>query len=97
MKTLGDKILHGLAFTIGAIAWTKAFEAFRIWRIGIAMVVGALAALAVGVAIELIQSYVPRRSSDVQDFLADVLGVLAAMVIIALWHWIRVKVRLSNG
>jgi VanZ family protein len=80
LKTFGDKVLHGFAFTVGGLLWAKTLESLRplhrIW----AAIVGACVALTVGVAIELLQRYVPGRSCDLLDFWADVIGVLPSVL-----------------
>jgi VanZ family protein len=84
VKTLGDKILHAGAFTIGGVIWIKALETSpKLTRAG-AWIAGMVAALLIGIAIELLQRYVPTRSSDARDFLADILGVLVAVIYLTL-------------
>jgi len=84
VQTLGDKILHGAAFTVGGVFWIRALEtAPRLTRAG-AWVAGTLAALLIGLAIEILQSYVPTRKADSRDFVADLLGVLVALVYLTL-------------
>jgi VanZ family protein len=84
MKTLGDKILHASAFTVGGVIWIKALEtSSKLTRAG-AWIAGTVAALLVGIAIELLQRYVPTRSSDARDFLADLIGVLVAVIYLTL-------------
>ena len=84
VKTLGDKILHCGAFTVGGIIWIKALETSpKLTRAG-AWIAGTVAALLVGIAIELLQRYVPTRSADARDFLADILGVLVAVIYLTL-------------
>ncbi len=84
IKTLGDKILHAGAFTVGGVIWIKALETSpKLTRAG-AWIAGTVAALLVGIAIELLQRYVPTRSADARDFLADILGVLVAVIYLTL-------------
>ena len=47
----------------------------------------ALIALAYGAFDELTQSFVKGRSTDIQDFLADALGVFSAIAIYATLRW----------
>ena len=82
MKNISDKILHGLAFTVGAIIWTKTAEGGDSRKVGTAMASGAFASLLVGGVIEILQRWVPRRSSDIWDFVAVMAGVLVALAII---------------
>jgi VanZ family protein len=85
MKTFGDKLLHGAAFTIGAIIWIRTIELSPHVSLWGAFTSGSVAALAVGAAIEVFQSYVPGRSADIRDFGADVAGVLLALVVLRLF------------
>ncbi|MDD5087676.1 MAG: VanZ family protein [bacterium] len=89
MKTMGDKVIHGLAFAVGAVVWVQAIESSGRVRITTAMTYGSAAVLLIGVAIELLQRYVPRRSADIRDFLADVAGVLFALLALAVLGWCR--------
>jgi VanZ family protein len=83
-KTLGDKVIHAGAFAVGAIVWTKSVQSLPRLRMVWSFTAGALATLAVGAAIELLQRHVPGRKSDIHDFFADVVGVVAALIILAL-------------
>lgn len=80
LKTFGDKVLHGLAFTVGGLLWAKTLESLRPLHRLWAAILGACVALSVGVAIELLQRYVPGRYCDLQDFWADVIGVLPSVL-----------------
>ena len=84
IKTLGDKILHASAFTVGGVIWIKALETSQTLTRAGAWVAGIVAALLVGIAIELLQRYIPTRSADPRDFMADILGVLAAAIYLTL-------------
>ena len=55
------------------------------------LLVGALAAIAYGGAIELIQAPISYRSADWRDFLTDVLGVALALAL--LWYGRRRRAR----
>lgn len=87
MKTVGDKVIHALAFTVGAVVWIRAIEGAGRAKLSAAMTYGSAAVLLIGVAIELLQRYVPRRSSDIHDFLADVAGVLFALLALTILRW----------
>lgn len=84
IKTVGDKVVHALAFTVGAVVWIRAIESSARATVSAAMTYGSAAVLLIGVAIELLQRYVPRRSSDIRDFLADVVGVLFALIALSI-------------
>ena len=87
VKTFGDKLLHGAAFTVGAVVWIRTIELSpRVTQWG-AIAAGSAAALMVGVAIEVLQGYVPGRTADIRDFASDVIGVLLALAILQLVSW----------
>ncbi len=81
MKTFGDKLLHGAAFTIGCYCWGRGIEGSPALRKSAPLVAGAIA-LVVGILIEYLQSYVPSRQSDIYDILADIGGIVPAMVLL---------------
>jgi VanZ family protein len=83
MKSLGDKIIHGAAFTLGGLVWVKAAHRMRL-RGAWAAISGTAIALAVGAAIELLQRYIPGRKADIHDFVADVIGVAVALLLLSL-------------
>jgi hypothetical protein len=95
----GDKIVHGLAFTVGEVVWVKSIETIaRLGRWG-ATAIGTVIALSVGAAIELLQRNVPTRSSDYRDFLADLAGVLLAMGLLSIFaarHSARSSARIDS-
>ncbi|MBU0507741.1 VanZ family protein [bacterium] len=93
VKTLGDKLIHALAFAGGAIVWVRALQTSARLNLTLAMAAGSVVVLLVGAAIELLQSYVPTRSSDVRDFVADLLGVLFALLCLAIGRALRPKAR----
>jgi len=84
MKSLGDKIIHGAAFTLGGLVWVKAARVARLRGVW-ALIAGTLVALMVGAAIELLQRYIPGRKADIYDFVSDVIGVAAALLLLAVW------------
>ena len=80
--TFADKIAHVCIYgVLGALF-------FRAWRrslprptTSVVIAIAALCALAYGVTDEVHQMFVPNRSSDVMDLLADLVGgTLGAMV-----------------
>jgi VanZ family protein len=89
MRTLGDKVLHGIAFGIGCLLWAKALQANpRLPRITTALV-GATIAVVVGLSVEGLQEFVPSRTADLRDVVADVLGVLPALMYLTLTAMLR--------
>ncbi len=86
-----DKLLHALAF--GVLAWLMVPAArYCFPRASFArrLALGALASSAVGAVLELCQTFVPYRSADVWDWLADTTGAGVAVValgsLLHLWH-----------
>ncbi|RPH95992.1 hypothetical protein EHM69_02630 [candidate division KSB1 bacterium] len=86
MKTFGDKILHGAAFSIGALVWVKTIHVLPRFSLGSAMAFGSTASLIVGAAIELLQRYIPGRKCDIRDFASDLIGVLLALLLLAVFR-----------
>ena len=82
-----DKLVHGVTFGILA---TFIYLAWR--RFGWAL---ALASL-YGVSDEVHQRFVPGRSADVTDWLADTLGALVALLLVR-YALVRYLTRLRQG
>ena len=73
-----DKILHGLAFFTLAFLLDFAFPRSRFGLSKIILLIGY------GILIEVVQSFLPFRSADVADLMADTVGVCTYMVSIPL-------------
>jgi VanZ family protein len=84
-----DKIVHcGIYAVLGALC----FRALRLTtRLGVvsAILVVPLIVLAYGVSDELHQMFVPQRSSDVFDVVADVIGGALGAVLASRWPGLR--------
>lgn len=83
---VSDKQAHGLTYGLLAALILRALAAAR-WS-GVSRVHAwwsALAATLYGVSDEWHQSFVPGRSSDVRDVVADATGATIAVVVIWLW------------
>ena len=80
LKTFGDKVLHGAAFTVGAVFWIRTIGLWPRLTFAGSLAAGSVAALIVGAAIEVFQSYVPGRTSDIRDLASDAAGVLLALL-----------------
>lgn len=74
----------GHFFEFGLFAALVALSRERAGAGASALLAGAVAAIAYGVAIELIQWPIPYRSADPRDVAVDVLGVTSALAI--LWY-----------
>jgi VanZ family protein len=79
LDTGWDKLNHALAFA--AMTWTSSFGfPAKGWRRAMPL----LALFAFGAAIEVIQRWVPSRSSDWHDLLADMVGIAAGALLATL-------------
>ena len=75
LDTGWDKLNHALAFSALAVSGRFGFPGSR-WRaLGV-----MLGLLAVGVAIELVQSFLPTRTAEVNDVLADGVGIVLGLM-----------------
>jgi VanZ family protein len=96
-QTFSDKILHAAAFACGGIVWVKTAEALgrfsRVW----AVIAGSIISLGVGLAIELLQRNVPGRQADIFDFLADVVGLAAALLCLWILESWRARAKPANA
>jgi hypothetical protein len=84
-----DKILHTLAF--GGLALLLVRAAAFFWpqtSLGNRLLLGALGSSLLGALLEVCQAFVPYRSSDPFDWLADTLGAsLAVGLLLAFLHF----------
>jgi len=78
-----DKLNHTSAFCALAVAWRFGFPG-KLWR----WVQLAAGLMALGVAIEVAQYFVPGRQADAADLMADAIGAAAGMVIAAALEWV---------
>ena len=76
-----DKLAHFLAYAV-----LGALLAYAQTRTGWPPAVACALGIAYGASDEWHQSFVPGRSSDLADWVADAAGVLVA---VALYHWMR--------
>ena len=72
----GDKLLHALGFACLMGWWGNVFATRR------ARSIAALGALAYGVLIEVLQWLNPPRTADVLDVLADICGIVIALLLL---------------
>ena len=72
----GDKLLHALGFGCLVGWWGNVFSAWRA-RLG-----AALACLAYGVLVEVLQAFTPPRSADALDLLADAIGIGTGLLLL---------------
>ena len=83
-KTFGDKLLHGFAFAVGGFVWAKYIESTELAKPLTAAFIGAAISLAVGGAIEGLQTFTPTRQAEWGDFFADACGVLPVLIALTL-------------
>ncbi|MEY2930276.1 MAG: VanZ like family [Pseudomonadota bacterium] len=87
-QQLNDKALHFIGFGFAAGLWCRACR--HLWP-GATMRVAALrgfaASTALGALLELWQAFLPYRSAELLDWVADALGAaLAALLLVAFWR-----------
>lgn len=87
-QRLNDKVLHFIGFGLIAWLWCRACRylapAAPIWT---AALRGGLASAALGALLELWQAFLPYRSAELLDWVADALGaLLAALLTAAFWR-----------
>ena len=70
-----DKVNHLLAFVA---------LAFTVRQAGLTWMRAALALLAYGVLIEVVQSFLPTRHGDIADLVADLVGIAAGLLCVTL-------------
>lgn len=80
-----DKVVHFALFFVVAASWHYAFR-LPYW-------VSMLALTAYGIAIEVIQHYIPGRGADVWDVVADVAGAAAFFLCFAGYKKLRARKR----
>jgi VanZ family protein len=74
--TESDKVNHILAFIVFTFLISQSFKISNFKII--------ISGLIFGIYIELIQYFIPYRSSDIRDIMADILGVLLALILLNL-------------
>jgi VanZ family protein len=87
-QRLNDKLLHFVGFAFAAWLWGRACRA--LWPAAPARthaVRGGLASTVLGALLELWQAFLPYRSAELLDWVADALGaLLAALLMAAFWR-----------
>lgn len=84
-----DKLMHFILYAgfTASLAW--AFETTRFGRRGLVFWMAAAVAAAYGATDELHQLFVPGRSCDIFDWLADALGAAVCALILMKASWRR--------
>lgn len=82
-----DKVAHAVLFgTLSALIALGLHRSGRGYQPAVYHLAPVLFALAYGISDEIHQYFVPPRSPDVVDLLADFIGALVAQEAIAAWH-----------
>jgi VanZ family protein len=82
-ESANDKVLHALAYGVLALLAVRAFHGDRPW-LRARPALGAVAfTVAYGASDEIHQIFVPGRSPDLVDLLADAAGAVVAVGLIA--------------
>tara|TARA_B110000483_G_scaffold240458_2_gene321109 strand:- start:224 stop:580 length:357 start_codon:yes stop_codon:yes gene_type:complete len=74
-----DKIGHSLFYAIFCMMWFLSFHSFKIKQ---SLFAAVCFSILFGLIIEISQSQVPYRSTDIYDFLANTMGALTMSIII---------------
>lgn len=72
-----DKLFHFIGFGSFAFFFALAFPKLRYWQ-------AILISICLGISVEIVQSFIPYRSFSFADMLADLAGIITAVVFIAL-------------
>ena len=78
-----DKVEHALAFAARAFVFLRAYRHQVIWVI--------TGCVAFGVGIELVQYFIPWRSAELADLVADIVGVLLGWMAFIIFSRFRAK------
>ncbi|NOZ91495.1 MAG: trypsin [Epsilonproteobacteria bacterium] len=85
----GDKIMHGLLYGVMALLLNYGLD-FKSYKfLGFNMQIGAIVVLTFAGLEEITQYWLPSRTCDVWDFVADVAGVLIFSILGAKYVDIR--------
>jgi VanZ family protein len=92
--TFIDKLAHGIEYFIFGLLAIRAFAgASEVSRIGRIYVWAALVSLLYGLSDEFHQHFVPGRSADPYDLLADAAGIFLAVG----FHYLVLRRRRTTG
>jgi VanZ family protein len=75
-----DKVLHFIAYALLGVLFLRAFYTTRIkHHLKLIFALSVLFSALYGISDEIHQSFVPYRTADVMDALADILGSIAGV------------------
>jgi VanZ family protein len=75
-----DKVFHFIGFGAFAFALMLAFPRLKVYWV-------ILVSMGLGVSVEIIQSFIPRRAFSYWDMVADLFGILFAVLAVVLIRW----------
>jgi VanZ family protein len=88
---VSDKTGHFAGYAILGAALIRALASARWARVGAGVALAALLlSSAYGASDEFHQSFVPGRTADVHDWVADTLGAAASVAVAFLWARLRI-------
>jgi len=79
-----DKVFHFIGFGAFAFAYMLAFPKVKAYWV-------IMVSMGLGVFVELVQSFIPHRAFSYWDMVADLLGILFAVIVISMIRWIMKK------
>jgi VanZ family protein len=85
--SISDKWLHFIAFMPMAVLSERAISALSPgWKTQVRLLSGAALSSGIGVLLELWQLALPYRSAEIFDWVADTLGSLLAVALVAVYR-----------
>jgi len=96
-----DKIMHGLMYTVLAVCWAVPLTLKRPQTISNYLkpaICVCLCVTAYGALMEVLQRYCTlTRSGEMADVLADFIGALLGVALVAMFTWLHPKNKCLNG
>ena len=83
-SAFGDKVLHIGSFALGGILWIHSIRRVGRLRFFSASIIGGMISFAFGILLEVFQRQIPGREADPGDIIADLAGVMIAVVLYVL-------------
>ena len=92
-----DKLAHAGAYALLGFLFFRLFQSTRIWKNAVLLVIfSALASSLYGIGDEIHQHFVPSRTADIMDVMADVAGSVLGAVTAQLLLKRQTYARFSN-
>ena len=81
-----DKVLHFIAYALLGALFLRAFNITRIkHHLKLIIILSIILSSLYGISDEIHQSFVPYRTADVMDVIADILGSVFGVGVFLLW------------